>query len=245
MYECNKVVQCINIVESCTMCGYDDKRIFSGYIQKMEFVEKQNDLMLKHWSLIIGFWHIGFVFRPQFFCPLIWHPILGTWVCHYGTMCHIHLWPRYDIDFWPQYQNYIFTMNLCLGKIIFACWNEIKNIHSSWWYLKLFFSRTTKPITTKICTKHSRAKGIQVCTNEGPHPFPGGDNYEIAKTHWWNLKIFFSRSTWQLSTKLGIKHLWEKGIQICSNRRPYPFPRGDNNEIVKIHWQSFSQVSLV
>ena len=53
MYECNKVVQCINIVESCTMCGYDDKRIFSGYIQTMEFVEKQNDLMLK--ALILNY----------------------------------------------------------------------------------------------------------------------------------------------------------------------------------------------
>ena len=25
-----------------------------------------------------------------------------------------------------------------------------------------------------------------------------------------------------------------KGIQVCSNEGPHPFPRGDNNEIVKM-----------
>ena len=35
-------------------------------------------------------------------------------------------------------------------------------------------------------------KRIQVCSNEGPRPFPRGDNYEIAKIHLRNLKIFFS-----------------------------------------------------
>ena len=29
-------------------------------------------------------------------------------------------------------------------------------------------------------------EGIQVCSNEGPRPFPRGDNYEIAKICWWN-----------------------------------------------------------
>ena len=36
-------------------------------------------------------------------------------------------------------------------------------------------------------------------------------------------------------TKLGTKHPWVKGIQVCSNEGPRPFPRGDNYEIVKIH----------
>ena len=57
-------------------------------------------------------------------------------------------------------------------------------------------------MSTEICgiltlniTKHPWIKGIQVCSDEGPRPFPGRDNYEIAKIHWWNLKIFFSRTT--------------------------------------------------
>ena len=32
-----------------------------------------------------------------------------------------------------------------------------------------------------ISTKHSWVKGIQVCSIEGPCPFPRGDNYEIGK----------------------------------------------------------------
>ena len=53
-------------------------------------------------------------------------------------------------------------------------------------------------------------------------------NYEIVKIHWRNLKIFFSRTTEPISTKLFTKHPWVKGIQVCSNEGPHPFPRGDN-----------------
>ena len=38
-------------------------------------------------------------------------------------------------------------------------------------------------------------------------------------------------------------HPWVKGIQICSNEGPLPFPRGDNYEIAKIHWQNFKKSS--
>ena len=81
-------------------------------------------------------------------------------------------------------------------------------------------------------------KRIQVCSNEGPRPFARGDNNEIVKIHWWNLKIFFSRTTGPISTKLSTKHPCVKGIQFFSNEGPYPFPRGDNYEIVKIHWRN-------
>ena len=37
---------------------------------------------------------------------------------------------------------------------------------------------------------------------------------------------------------IGTKHPWVKelikGIQVCSNEGPCPYPRGDDNEIVKI-----------
>ena len=46
---------------------------------------------------------------------------------------------------------------------------------------KNFFSRTTEPISTKLSKKHPWVKGIQVCSKEGPCPFPRGDNNEIAK----------------------------------------------------------------
>ena len=44
-----------------------------------------------------------------------------------------------------------------------------------------------------------------------------------------------------ISTKLGTKHPWMKGIRICSMKGFRSFPRGDNYEIVKIHWQ-FSKI---
>ena len=52
-----------------------------------------------------------------------------------------------------------------------------------------------------------RMKMIQVCSNEGLRLLPRGDNYEIAKIHWRNLKIFFSRTTVQISTKLAWPNL--------------------------------------
>ena len=48
-------------------------------------------------------------------------------------------------------------------------------------------------------------------------------------------KIVSSRTNGPISTKLGTKHPWVKGSQVCSNKGPLPFPRGENNEILKIH----------
>ena len=53
-----------------------------------------------------------------------------------------------------------------------------KMIHK---YLKVFFFRTIGPISHKLDTKHPWIMGIQVCSNEGPHIFPRGDNNKIAK----------------------------------------------------------------
>ena len=80
------------------------------------------------------------------------------------------------------------------------------------------------------------SEGIQVRSNEEPRPFPRSDDYEIAKVHWWVWKIFFSRTTGPISSKLGTNHFWVKGIQVFTNEGPRCFSRGDNYEIVKIHW---------
>ena len=50
--------------------------------------------------------------------------------------------------------------------------------------------------------------------------FTIGNDYKIAKIYWLNLTIHSSRTTRQISTKLGTKHPWEKGIQVCSNEEP-------------------------
>jgi hypothetical protein len=52
-----------------------------------------------------------------------------------------------------------------------------------WGHLKIFFSRTTGPILTRLGTNHSWVKGIEVHSNEGDDkPSPRGDNSERVKT---------------------------------------------------------------
>ena len=38
------------------------------------------------------------------------------------------------------------------------------------------YSRTTRPSSAKLSIKHPWLNEIQVCSNEGHHPFPRGDN---------------------------------------------------------------------
>ena len=75
----------------------------------------------------------------------------------------------------------------------------------------------------------------RVFSNEGPRPFPRGDNCEIVKIHWQNLKMFFSRTTGPISTKLCTKHPWGKLIQVCSNEGQ-PLLQGE----IKIKHQKYT-----
>ena len=111
---------------------------------------------------------------------------------------------------------------------------EITEIY--WQNLKILSSRTTGPISTKLGTKHPLVKGIRICWNEGPQLFfKGRCLREIAKMHWRNFKIFFSRTTMPISTKHGAKHPWVKGIHVCSNEGFRHFPMGDSYAIAKMH----------
>ena len=95
-------------------------------------------------------------------------------------------------------------------------------------HILIIFSRTTGPFSTKLGTKHPWVKRSQVCSNEGLYPFSRGDNYITNERKYWNLTLSFSRTTRPVSTKLGLKHPWVKGIQVSSNEGPCPLPRGDN-----------------
>jgi hypothetical protein len=78
-------------------------------------------------------------------------------------------------------------------------------------------------------------KEIHVYSNKGPGPFLRGDNYKNIKMGWGHLKIFFSRTTGPILTKIGTNHPWGEGIQVCSNEGDCPSPRRDDSETVKIH----------
>jgi hypothetical protein len=53
-------------------------------------------------------------------------------------------------------------------------------------------------------------KGIQVGSNKGPGPLQRGDNHKNVKMGWGHLKIFFSRTTELILTRLGTHHPWER-----------------------------------
>jgi hypothetical protein len=76
---------------------------------------------------------------------------------------------------------------------------------------------------------------MQDCSNKGPGPHQRGDNHKNVKIEWGHLRIFFSRTTKPILTRLSINHLWVKGIQVCSLEGDRPSPSGDNNKRVKMH----------
>jgi hypothetical protein len=77
--------------------------------------------------------------------------------------------------------------------------------------------------------------GILNCSNKGPGPLQRGDNHKNAKMGWGHIKIFFSRTTGQILTRLGTNHPLGEGILNCSNEGDCLSPRGDNSKRVKIH----------
>jgi hypothetical protein len=59
---------------------------------------------------------------------------------------------------------------------------------------KIFFSRTSRPISIKLGRNHPWVKGILNCANKGPGPFQRGYNLKNSKMGLGYLKVFFSRT---------------------------------------------------
>ena len=99
-----------------------------------------NFCLLWHWHTIFGTWvyhhdpntiltfdlKVKFIRFDTALCSglsffVLWHShtLFGTLLYHHGTMCCVHSWTLYDLDLWPQYQNYIFTIDLSLA--IYLC----------------------------------------------------------------------------------------------------------------------------
>ena len=76
-----------------------------------------------------------------------------------------------------------------------------------------------------------------------PALIPRGDNYEIAKIHCGNYKIF-SRTTESISPKLGTMHPWVKGIQVFSNEEPI-ISHKVNNGFLSSHKQRYDIIICV
>jgi hypothetical protein len=87
----------------------------------------------------------------------------------------------------------------------------------------------------KLGTYYRCLKGIQVCSNNGPGPLQRGDNHKNVKMEMGYSKIFFSRTTGPILTRLGTNHFWVKRIQDCSKKGDSHSPRGENSETLEIH----------
>jgi hypothetical protein len=57
--------------------------------------------------------------------------------------------------------------------------NERVKIHCK--FLKIFFSRTSRPNSIKLGTNYPWENGMQVCSNKGPGPLQRGDNHKNVK----------------------------------------------------------------
>ena len=66
---------------------------------------------------------------------------------------------------------------------LFLRGDNFKIVEIHWRNFKIFFSRTTGPISTKFSTKHPLVKGIQVCSNEEPFNSHKVNNAWVFPSH--------------------------------------------------------------
>jgi hypothetical protein len=73
--------------------------------------------------------------------------------------------------------------------------NRENHIYICLYWKKIYFSKTSRPISIKLCTNHPWVKGILNCSNKGSGPLQRGDNHRNIKMGCGHLKTFFSRTT--------------------------------------------------
>lgn len=83
-----------------------------------------------------------------------------------------------------------------------------------------FFSRTTKPILTRLGTKHRFGKGIQIFLNIRAYPFLKGKLLRNIEKRVGSHKIFFSRTTTAEILKFTPKCIYSKDFKLLKSRPP-------------------------
>jgi hypothetical protein len=73
---------------------------------------------------------------------------------------------------------------------------------------KIFFSRTSRPISIKRGTDHLCIKGIEVYTNKSLGTLQRGDNCKNAKLALFNFKIFILKNHKARKAQIYIKASW-------------------------------------
>jgi hypothetical protein len=80
-----------------------------------------------------------------------------------------------------------------------------KRVKIHWKFLKIFFSRTRRPISIRLDTNYPCVKVNQVSSNKGPGPLQRENNHKNVKMGCGHLKIF-SRTSGPILTRLGTDH---------------------------------------
>ena len=95
----------------------------------------------------------------------------GLHYCSYAFICTYLQWLEPFLAHLSWRLKWAFLIKICSSSVV---------VNFSHFHLLL---QNHWPISTKLGAKHPWVKGIEVYSNEGPRPFPRGDNYKIAKIH--------------------------------------------------------------
>ena len=86
-----------------------------------------------------------------------------------------------------------------------------------YWQLLKIYPRTSIPISTKHDNKVFLGKRELKFVQLKGHAFFQGEIIATEKIHWRLLKIFYSRTTWPISTKFDTEYPWVKSVQTFCN----------------------------
>ena len=153
---------------------------------------------------------------PAEWCQISMKLSICFWLC-LVKINSVLTWKQFTMNLLLQnnWTNFYLWHQLFLGKESSSLFKSRITIFSKWrWSTLMNFKGQFQPNLVQL--KHPWVKGIQVSTNDGPHPFRRGVNYE-RKIHKRKIKMFFSRTTLPISTKLGTKCPLVKRAQEFTN----------------------------
>ena len=149
-------------------------------------VERIEVLTFKLISLKIFFWFVWVFLLVVCFACYFWFAtlyVIEPFVC----LFYMFVWFVNVIYVWFN------CCLFCLCGLVFSS-SELKSfkwafLHASYSVdppdckLYHFHLLQNHVVFNQFHRKHPRVKGVQVCSNEGPQPFPRGENSKIVKMH--------------------------------------------------------------
>ena len=123
----------------------------------------------------------------------------------------VHLLPKSHVI--AKYHFLAHLSRRLIGELIVYPWSVVRRPQCS----NIFYSETTWPIKAKFYVESSWVRGTKFCSRHLGHMT------KIAATPIYGTnpsKIFFSRTSRRISTKLGMYYLGLQPIIVCTNDDP-------------------------